>query len=36
MSLDNFITQNDLNRKTLIKCDVDGHEIYVLRGGKNI
>ena len=35
MSLDNFITQNDLNRKTLIKCDVDGHEIYVLRGGKN-
>ena len=36
ISLDNFVLKNDINRKTLIKCDVDGHELSVFKSGKNI
>ena len=34
ISLDNFVLKNDINRKTLIKCDVDGHELSVFKSGK--
>lgn len=35
MSLDNFIKKMKINRKTLIKCDVDGNELFVFKSGKN-
>ena len=35
ISLDEFVLKNNINQKTLIKCDVDGHELYVFRSGKN-
>lgn len=34
ISLDNFVLKNGINRKTLIKCDVDGHELSVFKSGK--
>ena len=33
-SLDDFINQNGIKRKTLIKCDVDGHELSVFESGE--
>ena len=35
MTLDEFISQNKIQKKTLIKCDVDGNELYVFRSGKS-
>ena len=34
-SLDDFILKNNIKRKTLIKCDVDGNEMSVFKSGKN-
>jgi len=33
-SLDDFINHNGIKRKTLIKCDVDGHELSVFESGE--
>ena len=35
MSFDNFIKQMKINRKTLIKFDVDGNELFVFKSGEN-
>ena len=35
ISLDDFILKNNIDRKTLIKCDVDGNEMGVFKSGKN-
>ena len=35
LTLDEFISQNKIQKKTLIKCDVDGNELYVFRSGKS-
>ena len=34
-SLDDFILENNIQRKTLIKCDVDGNEMSVFKSGKD-
>ena len=36
MSLDNFIKEMKINRKTLIKFDVDGNELFVFKVEKII
>ncbi len=35
ISFDNFIIENKIQKKTLIKCDVDGNEMRVFNSGKN-
>ena len=34
-SLDNFVKKMKINRRTLIKIDVDGNELYVFKSAKN-
>jgi len=34
ISLDEFVKKNKIKKKTLIKCDVDGHELSVFKSGK--
>ena len=35
ISLDNFVKKMKINRRTLIKIDVDGNELYVFKSAKN-
>tara|TARA_Y100001935_G_C17282008_1_gene498036 strand:- start:875 stop:1687 length:813 start_codon:yes stop_codon:yes gene_type:complete len=35
ISLDEFVEDNKINRKTLIKCDVDGYELSIFKSGQN-
>ncbi len=35
ISLDNFISQNNISKNLIIKCDVDGFELDVFKSGKN-
>ena len=35
LTLDEFIYQNKIQKKTLIKCDVDGNELYTFKSGQS-
>ncbi len=35
MSLDNFIKKEKIKKKTIIKFDVDGNELFIFKSGKN-
>ena len=35
ITLDNFVLNNNINKKTLIKCDVDGYELNVFKSGES-
>ena len=35
ITLDNFVLNNNINKKTLIKCDVDSYELNVFKSGES-